>query len=225
MDFQDCAQVSDMPAAGQNVHHDGKKYTTIKEGLAYILIPASSDDVPSVAPRGDSKPQSVFYNPIQQFNRDLSVLAIKAFGEELIEKRRAKMLNKKRNMLAKQSRKRKIDEVEETGTVEDPKVNGTNSNVEKRTVEDMTMVEKGQTIACDAGNSGQEANKPTTEAQTSVTKDSPAQETTETLIPPTLEVPSLPFRILDALSATGLRALRYAHEIPFVTSVTAHDLI
>lgn len=33
-----------------------------------------------------------------------------------------------------------------------------------------------------------------------------------------------PFKILDALSATGLRALRYAQELPFVTSVTANDL-
>lgn len=33
------------------------------------------------------------------------------------------------------------------------------------------------------------------------------------------------FRILDALSATGLRALRYAHEIPFATSITANDML
>ena len=33
------------------------------------------------------------------------------------------------------------------------------------------------------------------------------------------------FTILDALSATGLRALRYAHEIPFTTSITANDLL
>ncbi|KAL8722120.1 MAG: hypothetical protein Q9181_007557, partial [Wetmoreana brouardii] len=33
-----------------------------------------------------------------------------------------------------------------------------------------------------------------------------------------------PFRILDALSASGLRALRYAKEIHHVTSVTANDL-
>lgn len=32
------------------------------------------------------------------------------------------------------------------------------------------------------------------------------------------------FRILDALSATGLRALRYAQEIPFATSIVANDM-
>ena len=33
-----------------------------------------------------------------------------------------------------------------------------------------------------------------------------------------------PLKILDALSATGLRALRYAKELPMATSVTANDL-
>ena len=32
------------------------------------------------------------------------------------------------------------------------------------------------------------------------------------------------FRILDALSATGLRALRYAKEIPMASTITANDL-
>jgi tRNA (guanine26-N2/guanine27-N2)-dimethyltransferase len=32
------------------------------------------------------------------------------------------------------------------------------------------------------------------------------------------------FKILDALSATGLRAIRYAKEIPFVTAIVASDL-
>jgi tRNA (guanine26-N2/guanine27-N2)-dimethyltransferase len=32
------------------------------------------------------------------------------------------------------------------------------------------------------------------------------------------------FTILDALSATGLRAIRYANEVPFATSVTANDM-
>ena len=71
------------PAAGQHILHNGKEYTTIKEGLAYILIPASASTVPQTTPKGENESQSVFYNPIQQFNRDLSVLAIKAYGEEV----------------------------------------------------------------------------------------------------------------------------------------------
>ncbi|RPB23463.1 TRM-domain-containing protein [Terfezia boudieri ATCC MYA-4762] len=48
---------------------------------------------------------------------------------------------------------------------------------------------------------------------------SPSSEATLTSKPTTP-----PFRILDALSATGLRALRYALEIPFATHLTANDL-
>jgi hypothetical protein len=35
---------------------------------------------------------SVFYNPIQQFNRDLSVLAIRAHGEHIIDLKKQKAL-------------------------------------------------------------------------------------------------------------------------------------
>lgn len=59
----------------------------IREGLAEILKPGS----PMEQNGGNSsKSQTVFYNPIQQFNRDLSVLAIRAFAEDLaiIRKRR-----------------------------------------------------------------------------------------------------------------------------------------
>ena len=36
----------------------------------------------------------MFYNPIQQYNRDLSVLAIKAFGDDLAAVRLAKKQGK-----------------------------------------------------------------------------------------------------------------------------------
>jgi len=75
--------IEDLPIAGQNVLHDGKHFITVKEGLAHILVPA--DTPQSVNSRiVEFKTQSVFYNPIQQFNRDLSVLAIRAYGEDLI---------------------------------------------------------------------------------------------------------------------------------------------
>ncbi|KAI9870724.1 MAG: RNA methyltransferase tRNA(m5U54)methyltransferase, partial [Pleopsidium flavum] len=66
------------------VIHNGKEYETVKEGLAYILTPkgavAAKDPIQGMDV--DSHSQLVFYNPIQQFNRDLSVLAIRAFGED-----------------------------------------------------------------------------------------------------------------------------------------------
>lgn len=60
--------------------YDGKEYQVIREGLAEILKPGSPTEQNG---GGSSKSQTVFYNPIQQFNRDLSVLAIRAFAEDL----------------------------------------------------------------------------------------------------------------------------------------------
>jgi hypothetical protein len=45
--------------------HDEKEYMTVKEGLAYILIPTSAAKIPQAAPKGDNQPQLVFYNPTQ----------------------------------------------------------------------------------------------------------------------------------------------------------------
>jgi tRNA (guanine26-N2/guanine27-N2)-dimethyltransferase len=95
------------PAADQHVVHEEKEYITVKEGLAYILIPASAAKTPQTTPKGDNQPQSVFYNPIQQFNRDLSVLAIKAYGEEILERRLKAYDNTKKRLAAKRDRKRK----------------------------------------------------------------------------------------------------------------------
>ena len=104
--------ITDSPAVGQRVLHNGKEYTTLKEGLAYILIPSESSTVPQTAPNGENDAQSVFYNPIQQFNRDLSVLAIKAYGEEVLERK----LNSPHKGSNKKGKKRKR---EEEGTLTD----------------------------------------------------------------------------------------------------------
>lgn len=104
------ADITAKPAADQHILHEGKEYTTIKEGLAYILVPASGPKVPQNDPRGDKAAQSVFYNPIQQFNRDLSVLAIKAYGEDVLEVRRKNMERKRERFIAKKNKKRKRED-------------------------------------------------------------------------------------------------------------------
>lgn len=101
-----------------------EEFNIVKEGKAEILFPKKVD---------------VFYNPIQQFNRDLSTASIRAWSELYGEK----SLNKK---------KRKLNS-------EEPTVN---------------------------------------EIQPYIS-------------------------ILEALSATGLRAIRYAKEIPHVKSIVAND--
>ncbi|RDA96157.1 hypothetical protein CP533_1695 [Ophiocordyceps camponoti-saundersi (nom. inval.)] len=139
-----------MAADEPAVEVDGKLYQPVKEGKAIILVPeeAGADGKKVVN-------QQVFYNPIQQYNRDLSCLAIKAYGHWVQSKQVSRQAN---------SKKRKRDQ-----------------------------------------------------------KDTlPPDEQQSQGDPP--EAKSRPLKILDALSASGLRALRYGHELPFPTSITANDL-
>jgi tRNA (guanine26-N2/guanine27-N2)-dimethyltransferase len=139
----------------------------VKEGLAYILTPPSRDqkeDGKQTA--GGEARQTVFYNPIQQFNRDLSVLAIRAYGEHAMA---SKLEKHERNTARKRGQKRKRQDTEEAEEKEEPK-----------------------------------PAEPAKAAQPQEWK-------------PT-------FAVLDALSASGLRALRYAKELPFVTRIIANDL-
>lgn len=161
------------------VQHSGKEFMVVKEGLAHILYPPSQE----AASKGTKKDlkagddvQSVFYNPIQQFNRDLSVLAVKAFGEHVLAERKLRF----------EKRKRKLAE------------NGSSQSKKRKREEQDTNAPRG------------EADEVRTE---------PASERV-----PVEQQTTPSFTILDALSATGLRALRYAHEVPFATSIVANDL-
>ena len=81
------------PTSSSTIEFNGQKYNVIKEGLAHILNPPSQEAA-SKATRRDLKTedesQTVFYNPIQQFNRDLSVLAIRAFSDHVSDSKRLK---------------------------------------------------------------------------------------------------------------------------------------
>ncbi|GAO18309.1 uncharacterized protein UV8b_04400 [Ustilaginoidea virens] len=160
---------ADKPAAPPTVERDGKLFRSVREGKAAILVPQDA-----AAAENTSEEQQVFYNPIQQYNRDLSTLAVKVYGETLLEKRRQAFKLKD----SRQGKKRKRDQVEPD---------------EAETAVDPQQADEQGAAATDAAENGGHAHKP-------------------------------PFKILDALSASGLRALRYALEIPFVTSVTANDL-
>lgn len=180
-------------AADQLVQHDGREYRAVKEGLASILNPPPK----STAPQGtkkdtksDNEVQAVFYNPIQQFNRDLSVLAIRAYGEHVLALKKQRAEERKRKMAQNASKKgMKRKRVEENGDDTQEQKHGEVRQQENKVAE----------------NGDGEQPQPASESH-------PEQNT-----PPS-------FTILDALSATGLRALRYASEIPFSTCVVANDL-
>lgn len=226
------------PKEGQLVTHEGTTYNTIKEGLAYILVPpnARTSTDPQAKNNKDKddteQAQSVFYNPIQQFNRDLSVLAIKAFGEDRCERAKKKLeqraqLNKKKN-----ERKKNRQENQET--------DGQNG-AKRRKGNDGSVIATGNSSESATENvaaNAQPAESTASEAQSQQDATVPSSNEngpegvaqngrTETKVNDTQEqaAPRQPkFRILDALSASGLRALRYAHEIPFASSITANDM-
>ncbi|TVY81239.1 tRNA (guanine(26)-N(2))-dimethyltransferase [Lachnellula suecica] len=238
------------PAANQHLLHDGKEYTTIKEGLAHILIPASAAKVPQTTPKGENQPQSVFYNPIQQFNRDLSVLAIKAYGEEVVERKKKNSQKTRQKFAAKRKeQKEKKRKRGEDGVGEAPRKAGKIDDGAKSIKSEATNTEDGgaqtavgesHSILEDAQDTA--AKKPSIGGPAQTTpkepipqnptnaesNEQPPQEAIDSVsTKPNAKTPSPPqpsFTILDALSATGLRALRYIQEIPFTTIVTANDL-
>ncbi|PYI01268.1 TRM-domain-containing protein [Aspergillus sclerotiicarbonarius CBS 121057] len=167
--------------AEQLIQYDGTEYRAVKEGLAYILNPpaqAAASKATKKDLKADDQSQSVFYNPIQQFNRDLSVLAIRAYGEHLLA-------------LKKQKAERKKQKAAESGSAKGKKRKREEEHGKEPTQEDEATAKSRSSQA-------------------------PAQHAEQDAAPS--------FTILDALSATGLRALRYASEIPFTSYVVANDL-
>lgn len=212
----------------QPLVRDGQEYTEVKEGLARILVPFSKPDASGKAAKSVEEQQQVFYNPIQQFNRDLTVLAIKAYGEG--------RFSKPRSANAKHIAKRKRDKSDIGGpnprNHHEQPTNATETSApdaaDVAQITDLSPEEDDISMP-DAKEGAQESGQNTGEP--SAVASQPLLETsTESEPKPENTVhdsaPHAPsFTILDALSATGLRALRYAQELPFVTSVTANDLL
>ena len=128
-------------------------FTTVTEGKATILFPKDE----------------VFYNPAQQFNRDLSVAVIRTWSESLAA---TKKQLRKANWDQKKKRRKEAAQQE---------------NTEEEHTETL----------------------------------SPTNETKQ---PNGSNLPRRKITILEALSATGLRAIRYALEIPHVSTVLANDM-
>lgn len=246
---QTAVPITSTPAAGQLVEFEGKTYETIREGQAYILIPPNTQK--HVNPKANEKhdeselAQKVFYNPIQQFNRDLSVLAIKSFGEDWLGKRKAQSQKAKLKNQNKKARKeqRSADEdgnakKRKSDDVEDVTGDG-NDSAKRRKSEDGAAVSAGRAAGADASQQPEIAEvdvedggvklstseTPDIEHRASATNTESDQLNSATATSSEAHKPTGPrFRILDALSATGLRALRYAKEIPFVTAVVGNDM-
>lgn len=274
----DVKTILDPPAPNQRVSEGDKIFTTVQEGRAYILVPETAEPggEQKSAPVSNAGPvQTVFYNPIQQFNRDLTVLAITAYGEEVVEKKKKnleKKFSKYAGLKKKQAEKKaaRAKATQETGAEDAAALSADGSNKRKRGEVDDEESNKVARPVDARSPQGAQANVEVAGEKTNgragpvgaMDVDGPAEQSinettaTDTIAPEQVEdgqaetqdgvskgqnddhdgsaetADSKPkrdwtaphFTILDALSATGLRALRYCHEIPFVTKVTANDL-
>ncbi|KAI0165527.1 N2,N2-dimethylguanosine tRNA methyltransferase [Xylariaceae sp. FL1272] len=197
------------PIESQTLVQDGQEYAEIQEGRGRILVPFAKAESSEKTAENIQEQQQVFYNPIQQFNRDLTVLAIKAYGKSFQTKHQ-----KSHNTKAVAKRKR--EKLDDEGR--DPKK-------QESTDEHPRGKENDSAMDVDSKKADpvreEEAEKPTETAQLPLA----GEEDSKPAAPAASNThPGPKFTILDALSATGLRALRYAQELSFVTSVTANDL-
>ncbi|MCJ1445995.1 MAG: RNA methyltransferase tRNA(m5U54)methyltransferase [Stictis urceolatum] len=197
-------------AEAPTVEFEKRDYSVIKEGLAQILVPQPVDS------SGGQQPQPVFYNPIQQFNRDLSVLAIRVFGEDFEVTRK---LQEKKSSLGDdrgKKRKRSAQEHHQPRPLQGQQT-PLDDLVERATA--------GKAVTNSGFNFSQEANEVRDDPEQPISafgRPEGHHELTE--VAPKEPRRQFTLKILDALSATGLRALRYAREIPQATMVTANDI-
>lgn len=134
--------------ANAKTNIDLEKYDLLTEGSTTILFPKNN----------------VFYNPVQQYNRDLSSLAIRAYSQMLWEEG------------AKKRNKQPVG----------------SSKVPRKGHKDAATVVEEEVEEVDQDVQGGEPK---------------------------------PFvRLLEALSASGLRAIRYSKEIPLLQHIVANDL-
>lgn len=192
---------------------NAEDFNKVTEGKATVLAP---------------KEDKVFYNHIQQFNRDLSVMAIRVWQKQYMTS--AKGLKEVRH-------KRKLESPGGGEKRVKPTENGpANQGLEaSEKVGKSTDNEKASAAIEEAGPQG-ETTKPAVETnkpEANATLSTKAATHNETLHSENQQngantdaAPGIPpfTRILEALSATGLRALRYGHEIPHVSKIVANDL-
>ena len=206
---------------------DGQEFTEVREGLAKILIPPPPKGKDAKAAE---EQQQVFYNPIQQFNRDLTVLAIKAYGEDVVARKQAHMA--KRHNKNNKRKRDKSDVVDDRPKKQHDAPSALSGNVDPGLGTDATNL-NGEDTAMPDAEKAQKKSVANDEPESVTTADPDAQasrngdsrEETKPIESGHERKLSPPkFTILDALSATGLRALRYAQELPFVTSISSNDL-
>ncbi|KAL2086869.1 hypothetical protein ACEWY4_017928 [Coilia grayii] len=153
--------------------------TVVREGKAAILFPSANE---------------VFYNPVQEFNRDLTCAVITEFAREQLSQRGVRIVvpGEKERVVVCLSDDKHSSENQETGD--------------------------GQELLKDAGNGNGTGNGNENEK-----KDGDGKEEESFITASVGEKCEQGLSVLEGLAASGLRSVRFALEVPGLRSVTAND--
>ena len=165
----------------------------ITEGKIQMMYPQSEN--------------SVFYNPVQVQNRDLSILMISLYAQRNIER---KWEIAKKKEIRKQMIEEKGDPIRKEGSKEDRKerIAELEEAIQERLKKEKEGVDFVKLTKESGANNLEELN--------SIDKD--------VLDDGTIDQKSSGITILEALAASGLRSLRYWKEIPGVRTIVVNDL-
>ncbi|GBE82152.1 tRNA (guanine(26)-N(2))-dimethyltransferase [Sparassis crispa] len=160
-------------------------FTLHTENNSYILRSADNE---------------AFLNPVQEFNRDLSVACIRTWSE---------LLNEEKENKWRQGQEKRARKLEKGPKAKRAKIETSASDaVEEADPGEAKPEVKTDDVPPPSEESG------SAESPTKIASDSYKQK----------EYRPYKSVILEALSATGLRSIRYAKEIPLVKYVIANDL-
>ncbi|KAJ9474780.1 tRNA (guanine(26)-N(2))-dimethyltransferase, mitochondrial [Pseudozyma hubeiensis] len=158
--------------------------------------------------------EAAFLNPVQEFNRDLSTLAIRTWSERLDAEKKARFVRAAQRKAASASSSK--------GKGKRKGVQAANGSA---SAEDAVATEEEQP---DAKRAKVEANgnsvSTPSATEISLTDEAPEASCSTLTTSPEGEYRNYKFTLLEALSATGLRSIRYAKEIPLLRWVLANDL-
>ncbi|KAI8926939.1 N2,N2-dimethylguanosine tRNA methyltransferase-domain-containing protein [Entophlyctis helioformis] len=190
----------------------------------------------------------VFYNPVQQFNRDMSIAAISTWRDMFFLERAAKAKRKMRSKLASSSANPAAEATEaaEAGSgVQESQgeEEGEQEQSQEGAAGSNSMDATADAAAAQPANASKDAVKrkapgspQTDEAKAAARKRQREEQKTKALKQAASTVSfervdlahadyaDQRFSILEALSATGLRSIRYAKEIDSVGEIIANDL-
>lgn len=163
-----------------------------REGSATIILPTK---------------EAAFLNPVQEFNRDLSVAALRAWGQIRNEEKRQRY----ENGLAKRIEKKRAQALRKRQA----RSNGNHDqNETKRRKVGQEGEGEGSNVQAGEDNEHPLPTNQNAESSNAINGTNLAGEVYR----------DFKFTVLEALSATGLRSIRYAREVPNVRQVIANDL-